>query len=219
MQNKAERVWSGAWVLWHHLLVTLENYINTNATFVLFAFQSPRSWSSFKPLSLMPLMYFFCLIFQNKFMDGSKWFSADISVTCAFMLRNYEVTLTSCDYLRLNGAWNNAYLFTTTSSIYVFITNSHQMQTATCSCVIRALTDAVSGDADKPQFLCVYILFFFFPEIQCHVTEGEVHNLMWMIALYLPKSISWHLWADFWFQCIIFLFLFSMQPRSSQVWR
>lgn len=78
---------------------------------------------------------------------------------CVYV-KNYEVALTSCDYLRLNRVWNNAYLFTTTSSIYVFITNSHQMQTATCSCVITALTDK-SQVMLTIQFLCLYFVLLF----------------------------------------------------------
>lgn len=164
----------------------------------------------------MPLMFFF-LNFPKQILTWLKMIQGRNKCNMCVYVKNYEVALTSCDYLRLNGAWNDAYLITTTSSIYVFITNSHQMQTATCSCVITALTDKSQVMLTIHSF-SVYILFFFFPEIQCHVTEGEVYNLMWMIALYLPKSISLHLWADFWFQCIIFLILFSMQLRSSQVW-
>lgn len=47
------------WVLWHHLLVTLENYINTNATFVLFGFAVTQVMVIFRALELNATNVFF----------------------------------------------------------------------------------------------------------------------------------------------------------------
>lgn len=186
------------WWLWRTTLTLMP---------LLFGFAVTQVMVIFQALELNATNVF-CLIFQNKFIHGSKWFSAEISVTCAFMLRNYEVALTSCDYLRLNGAWNNAYLFTTTSSIYVFITNSHQMQTATCSCVITALTDAVSGDADNPQFLCLYfVLLFSWDTMSCNrrrSVQSNVNDRALSPQNYFLAPMSWFLVSVHYFSHFIF---------------
>lgn len=195
------------WVLWYHLLVTLENYINTNATFVLFGFAVTQVMVIFRALELNATNVFF-LNFPKQIHTWLKMIQCRNKCNMCVYVKNYEVALTSCDYLRLNGAWNNAYLFTTTSSIYVFITNSHQMQTATCSCVITALADAVSGDADNPQFLCLYfVLLFSWDTMSCNrrrSVQSNVNDRTLSPQIYFLAPMSWFLVSVHYFSHFIF---------------